>query len=265
MSIGMKLIHPLRYPLRHGMGTVMEVFAIGALAWQLGSARRSIALLLYVASLYAGTMAAGYVASPERVLPLTVVLVFVASLAAAAVWQKHRMGGVVCVGILGVSLILPSAALAALHYREPVQITISRWIEENLPAGSTVGLIRPVYWWTPAVLYEAAEHPERLEHPYRVQMLNFSVDETERLKPRYILLSGAERTNEATRSKNGQDLLVWLDSGLHYRRIYTIPRRVSFGPWTWNRPEHWNSADDDLWSPSYEVFERLEPRTKENT
>ena len=162
-----------------------------------------------------------------------------------------------------VGTILPSLALVGLHRQKPIPEQASAWIQENIPAGSSIGILRAdgVYWWTPSIIYESATHPERLKNPYHVIALGFSVSRTEQSKPDYILASGPERMNEAHRVPEGRDFLKWLEAGKTYRPVKDFSRDLHVGSWRWNRPELPLYADDDLWAPTIQIYQRLPAKT----
>jgi hypothetical protein len=252
-----KLSFPFTHPLRHAMGTTLEIVSFLAFLWHLKSPQRSPTLLLTIAGLLLGITAAGYVASSARVLLLLPPLILLTAERLTLLGSHNRIAGRVSFFVLLSTTLLPSLSIATLHQREPHQKTVSRWIEENLPKSSSIGITRAVFWWTPPVIYVSAEHPERIENAYRVINLDFSIERAESLKPDYIVLSGAERTNDAPRYKGGPELLTWLDSGVAYSLVENFPREIGVGPWRWNRPEYHLYTDDDLWSPSFQIFKRI--------
>lgn len=255
-SLFEKLGFPFLYPLRHAMGAPLEIVSLAAVGWFTRRERFSPALLVTLLGFLGGTLAAGSVASSARVFVIVPVLLLVAGKLLSDIWMQSRAGGsLITLGLLFCTL-LPSTAIALLHSREPLQKEVSQWMVENIPRRSSIGINRDIFWWTPPVVYTSAQHPERLKDPYQVKLISFSVAGTVTARPDYILLSGAERTNEALRAPGGREFLAWLDRGDTYQRVRFFPRQLRVGPWTWNRPEYPLYTDDDLWYPSQELFQR---------
>jgi MFS family permease len=258
-----KWLFPWTYSFRYALGGVAEIACIAAGLWHLYQKRFNTALVLWTAGLFAGILTVGYVATPGRVL-IGIPVLLIGTGVMLADLARHggagRAAAYVLTAIIGAASLLPSLSIVDLRRQKPVQEQASEWIQTHIPRDRTIALPRSIYWWTPDVLYQSMAWPERMASPYKMVNLEFSIDTALKTRPDFILISDYEKYHCSLWPQSAPrcgEFIQWLDEGTMYAPARRFSRQVRWKGWRWDRPEGSLAFDDDLWTTSLTLYQRL--------
>ncbi len=219
-------------------------------------------LLVWVFGFYIATVRVGLMATSARLLIALPTMILIASYFLDRIKSSGRIGksaATLCFFVIYAFTARYSLAIIDARLRYPLQKQASDWIVENLPRGATIGLPYHIYWYTPDVVYKSFHHPEREAKPYKVEVIDYSIEKIKATKPEYVMMTGLERADchrFGYSIDTCREFLNYFDGSSDYSLLKTFPRVIGFGGWTWYRPVRISNFDDDLWITPIAIYKR---------
>jgi len=249
-----------RYALPYALGGVQWLVFLGCLGW-LALRRQSegLSLLLIALAIFAVSIASvGTVASPARVLIVAPLISLVIARLISQGWERSSSWGRTILSSASVLILCSSGIYAVmitrLHRDIPTQKVTTEWILSHVPRNSKIGVPRVPYYWSPDILLESYYWPARVQNPYAVENLQFSIERARRVD--YVMVAMQDRYHAQLSGPGGMQFLQWLDSGQDFELVNAYERHLRWGPFRWSRPERYGLIDDDLWAYSYFIYKK---------
>lgn len=252
-------------PYNHAMGIPLMICCALGIAYALFHRNEvTTIILIWIAAFFWATIRVGVISAPSRILIVIPAWILLFAVSFEQLRQRLKLNMLITASVVGVLICgtaLPTLAVVQNRRETPIQKLSSQWLIENVPTDKTIGLLRDDFWYTPDVIRESYNHPERMEHPYAVSVVNYSRQKIDQLKPDYIVTTEIEklRCSNALNPSECLETVQWLDSNADYEVARVFPRRVHFLNWEWNRPEYRQYPmhhDDDLFTTAVWIYRR---------
>jgi len=196
-----------------GLSWGVYVLAVAGLVWLLIKRDKSKGEWLILAWLTPALLTAANAYSPVvgRILPVVYMLVVPVIGLGHALQSRHgtiplaQKTGMALLSIVLLVSAGSSVKADAFFLTDTVRVDSSEWILQNIPTGTTIGMIYdPPYWDSPDILNQLYYHPERTGDLYTLMIYELDGDALYENPPEYLVV-----THRQYRARpNARDLLT---------------------------------------------------------
>src|SRR3989339_310461 len=172
---------------------------------------------------------AGVNAFPGRILPIVPFLIILGANLTNNIWNKKAVLGLFMTILILLTILPFSLALLKLRTEPDLRDVSSEWIENNITAGSSIGLLREPSWFSPGIVDRKYRHPEYLNLPnYKFILLNGDLPsypgyiKLKKNLPDYLIISDVE-----INLLNEPGFLNKLKEKYHYENIENFDKSFS--------------------------------------
>ncbi|MDT8286138.1 MAG: glycosyltransferase family 39 protein [Elusimicrobiales bacterium] len=189
--------------MTEAMGLPLLLAGLAGVVFAAARGKKNEALLLiWIALMTVFFLRAGQNALPGRILPAIPFIIILAAAALArmrAAWPRLAAAALL---LTTLHLSVFNAAYLNLLSRRDIRDSASQWIEANIPAGSSFGLVREPSWSTPGLIDRKYRHPDHArlpDHSYvsltAGEWASFAgYDLLARIRPDYVVFSSVEES-----------------------------------------------------------------------